>query len=147
MWSTHSPRDRHSRAAYAFNLDGTPTFEYEKALTIYAEQRMDVVAGYSRDYALKAGGETARSVLRPTTGPARSGGMQKQQSSSQIQEGEEEDEEEDEPGGWQEQLEKRSKFNELWKRTREGIQRGRGPSPDLQRPVAEVKRMKHKGRG
>ncbi|KAH0168189.1 hypothetical protein KCU67_g3578, partial [Aureobasidium melanogenum] len=94
MWCTHSPRDRHARAAYAFNPGGTPTFEYEKALTIYAEQRMDVVAGYSRHYALKAGGETARSVLRPTTGPARSGGMQKQQSSSQIQEDEEEDEEE-----------------------------------------------------
>ncbi|KAG9958670.1 hypothetical protein KCU61_g8155, partial [Aureobasidium melanogenum] len=177
MWCTHSPRDRHSRAAYAFNLDGTPTFEYEKALTIYAEQRMDVVAGCSRGYAFKAGGETGRDVLRLTTGPMRSRGIQKQQSSSQIQEDEDEEadeekneeeneedneedndeeneatdedavEEDDEPGPWQEQLENRAKFNELWKRTREGVQRGRGPSPDLQRPVAEVKRIKHKGKG
>ncbi|KAG9675664.1 hypothetical protein KCU95_g5341, partial [Aureobasidium melanogenum] len=96
MWCVDSPQHRHSRAAYAFNPDGTPTSEYEKALTIYAEQRKDVVAAHSDEYVLKTGGETARNPLRPTAGPARSEGAQKQQSSSQIQEDEEEDQEEKE---------------------------------------------------
>ncbi|CAD0096099.1 unnamed protein product [Aureobasidium mustum] len=90
MWCVESPQHRHSRAAYAFNLDGTPTIEYEKALSIYAQQRMDAVEAHSRDYALKkAGRVTGRTVLRLATAPVRSEGIQKQQVSSQIDEDEE----------------------------------------------------------
>lgn len=175
MWCVDSPEDRHSRAAYAFNLDGTPTSEYEKALSIYAEQRMDVVLGHSRDYALKAGREASRPGLRLATDPARSGGVQKQQISSQIHEDEEEeadedkeedeeaDEEEDDGGDeeeneeeteeeneqspWHERLEMRAKSVECWKRHRESVRRARGLSPEPQRTFAEVKRKKHKSRG
>ncbi|KAH0338010.1 hypothetical protein KCU81_g7846, partial [Aureobasidium melanogenum] len=173
MWCVDSPRHRHSRAAYAFNPDGTPTSEYEKALTVYAEQRKDVVAAHSDEYVLKTGGETARNPLHPTTGPARSEGAQKQQSSSQIQDDEKEDQEEEEEeeeegeenekendeedtdedekegDDWQSRcrrLERRAKFNEVCKRRREDTQRRRGLSPDPQRTVPEGKRRKRKGR-
>lgn len=179
MWCVDSPGDRHSRAAYAFKLDGTPTSEYEKALSIYAEQRMDVVLGHSRDYALTVGREVGRPGPRLATDPARHGGVQKQQNSSQIQEDEDEDKEADEDEDeeaneeendegdeegdeeeneeeteeengecpWYEQLEKRAKSFERWKRHREGVRRARGLSPEPQRISAEVKRKKHKSRG
>ncbi|KAK6002912.1 hypothetical protein QM012_001662 [Aureobasidium pullulans] len=163
MWCVDSPEHRHSRAAYAFNLDGTPTTEYEKPLSIYAQQRMDVVAAHSCDYTLKTGRETGRPVSWLATRPVKGECVRKQCINSHISEHEEieaeeeehdereetenedEEDEDDDEGPWYKQLERRARSNVRWKRRRES--RGRGPSPDPQRTEEEAKRKKHKGRG
>ncbi|KAH0364726.1 hypothetical protein KCU65_g6637, partial [Aureobasidium melanogenum] len=144
MWCVDSPRGRHSRAAYAFNPDGTPTFEYEKALTVYAERRKDVVAAHSDEYVLKAGERTARNVLRPTTGPARIEGAQKQQSSSQIQQVVEENEEGEREDGEEEEKEDDEQQRRHGARSKPAFSRkqARGRARRLTRAKAQTKSMK-----